>query len=159
MSVIALKSDGDLSWIELDGLTIYISADDEKVADLCLNITQDLELLRETVCKKISSVRYQSDLHPEVRETKIDKLERALETAGVPRCTEVVDVDFDGFVLKVGVNFEAAEYHSNSPAFLEVVSVTHRGADVHSFIDFMGAEDVWERIADVVAMGSKWGGK
>jgi len=159
MSIIALKSDGDLSWIELDGLTIYVSADDEKAADLCLGITQDLELLRETVCGKISSIRYQSDLHPDIRETKIDQLERALANAGVPRCTEVVDLDFDGFVLKVGVIFEPAEWHTNSPAYLEIVSVTHRGADANSFINFIGTDDVWDRITDLVSMGDKRGGK
>ena len=150
MSVIALKSDGDLSWIELDGLTIYISADDEKVADLCLNITQDLELLRETVCKKISSIRYQSDLHPEVRETKIDKLERALETAGIPRCDHIEEVHYEGIDLVIGYNFEAAEWHSNSPAYLEVVSITHRGADMSSFIDLVGGPDGFDKVASLL---------
>jgi hypothetical protein len=150
MSVIALKSDGDLSWIELDGLTIYISADDEKVADLCLSITQDLELLRETVCKKISSIRYQSDLHPEVRETKIDKLERALETAGIPRCDHIEEVHYEGIDLVIGYNFEAAEWHSNSPAYLEVVSITHRGADMSSFIDLVGGPDGFDKVASLL---------
>lgn len=150
MTIIALKSDGDLSWIELDGLTIYIGADDVQVADLCLAITQDLELLRDTVRKKINSIRYQSDLSRDLREKKIDALERAAHKAGVPITQYTAQVTLYGIDLMVGYEMEPEELETGTPPYLQVMSVTHRGQDMMEFIDNVGGDDAFEEIANLL---------
>ena len=150
MTIIALKSDGDLSWIELDGLTIYIGADDVQVADLCLAITQDLELLRDTVRKKISSIRYQSDMHRDVRDEQIRKLRKALTMAGVPDCQHTAQVTLHGIDLVVGYDTEPEELETGTPPYLEVMSVTHCGQDMMEFIEHIGGTDAFEEIANLL---------
>lgn len=148
MTIIALKSDGDLSWIELNGLTIYIGADDVQVADLCLAITQDLELLRDTVRKKISSIRYQSDMHRDVRDEQIRKLRKALTMAGVPDCQYHALVTLEGIDLMVGFDRESEELETGTPPHLEIMSVTHCGKDMMAFMDTISNTDVFETLAN-----------
>lgn len=150
MSIIALKTDGDLSWIELDGLTIYIGADDAHVADLCLAVTQDLELLRDTVRKKINSIRWQSDLSRDLRDKKIDLLERAAHKAGVPITMYTAQVTLHGIDLVVGYEMEPEELETGTPPSLTVMSVTHCGQDMVDFINSIGGDDAFEEIANLL---------
>jgi len=150
MTTIALKTDGDLSWIELDGLTIHIGNDDAHTADLCLAITQDLELLRDTVRKKINAIRWQSDLSRDLREKKIDLLERALHMAGVPITQYTAQVTLHGIDLVVGYDMEPEELETGTPPSLTVMSVTHCGQDMVDFINSIGGDDAFEEIANLL---------
>ena len=150
MSIISLKSDGDLSWIELDGLTIYIGADDAHVADLCLAVTQDLELLRDTVRKKINSIRWQSDLSRDQRDKKIDLLERAAHKAGVPITQYTAQVTLHGIDLTVGYEMEREDLETGLPPCLTVMSITHCGKDMVEFIEHIGGDDAFEEIANLL---------
>lgn len=157
MSQLNLCLSDDVSYISLDGHIIYTGVDMDEVGDKYEAVSLDLELLRETVINKMHSIRYQSDQHRDVRDSRCDALLIALANAGVPFCDDIVEVDFDGFVLMVGVNVEGAEWHTNSPESFEIMSVTHRGADAMSFIDTLGGRDGWDRFATIVH--DKWSGK
>ena len=157
MSQLNLCLADDVSYISLDGHIIYTGVDMDEVGDKYEAVSLDLEVLRETVVSKIHSIRWQSDQHPDVRESRCDALRVALANAGVPECDDIVEVDFDGFVLMVGVNVESAEEYTNSPESFEIMSVTHRGADAMSFIDTLGGRDGWDRFAAIVY--DKWSGK
>ena len=156
MSHLNLCLSDDVSYISLDGHIIYTGVDPDEVGDKYEAVSLDLEVLRETVVSKIHSIRWQSDQHPDVRESRCDALRLALSNAGVPECDDIVEVDFDGFVLMVGINVEAAEEETNSPEAFEIMSVTHRGADAMGFIDTIGGKDVWERLANRVY--DQWSG-
>jgi len=157
MSQLNLCLADDVSYISLDGHIIYTGVDMDEVGDKYEAVSLDLELLRETVINKMHSIRYQSDQHRDVRESRCDALRLALSNAGVPECDDIVEVDFEGFVLMVGVNVEAAEDYTNSPGDFDIVSVTHRGADAMEFINTIGGDAGWERIADRAF--DKWCGK
>jgi len=150
MTTIALKTDGDLSWIELDGLTIHIGNDDAHTADLCLAITQDLELLRDTVRKCINRMRWQTDLPRNVRDMKIDALERAVHKAGVPITQYTAQVTLHGIDLVVGYDMEPEELETGTPPCLTVMSVTHCGKDMVDFIERIGGDDAFEEIANLL---------
>jgi len=150
MSIIALRTDGELTWLELEGQTFFITPNHELAEETCLRCVEDLEFLRETVTSRINAIRYQSDDHVDVKESKIDKLDCALGKAGIPRCDNIEEVHYEGIDLVIGYNFEAAEWHSNSPAYLEVVSITHRGADMSSFIDLVGGPDGFDKVASLL---------
>jgi hypothetical protein len=150
MSIIALRTDGELTWLELEGQTFFITPNHELAEETCLRCVEDLEFLRETVTSRINAIRYQSDDHVDVKESKIDKLDCALGKTGIPRCDNIEEVHYEGIDLVIGYNFEAAEWHSNSPAYLEVVSITHRGADMSSFIDLVGGPDGFDKVASLL---------
>jgi len=150
MSVITLRTDAEFTWLELEGQLFFITPNHELAEETCLRCVEDLEFLRETVTSQINAIRYQSDAHVDVKESKIDKLDRALGNAGVPRCDQIEEVHYEGIDLVIGYNFEAAEWHSNSPAYLEVVSITHRGADMSSFIDLVGGSDGFDKVANLL---------
>ena len=157
MSTLNLCLSDDVSYISLDGHIIYTGIDPDEVGDKYEAVSLDLEVLRATVVRKMSSIRYQSDQHRDVRESRCDALRLALSNAGVPECDDIVEVDYDGFLLMVGVNIERAESFTNSPESFEIMSVTHRGADAMSFIDTIGGSAGWERIAS--SAYDKWSGK
>jgi hypothetical protein len=150
MSSIGLLIAPDSTSILLDGHMIFTSADRDHANATFKVITHDLESLRTTVRKMMNSIKTQSDLSPVVRQAKCEELESALENAGVPMCDEVFELDFEGFVLKLGVNREPAEWHTNSPEFFEIVSATHRGADATEFINTIGPANVWDKLACMI---------
>lgn len=157
MSQLNLCLSDDVSYISLDGHIIYTGVDMDEVGDKYEAVSLDLELLRETVVSKMHSIKYQSDQHPDVRESRCDALRLALSNAGIPICDDIVEVEIEGFMVLVGINVEHAEPENNTPADFEIVSVTHRGADAMGFIDTIGGKDVWDRFADIVYRA--WSGK
>ena len=150
MSKIALLIAPDSTSILLDGHMIFASANPDEAGAMFKEVTHNLESLRTTAYKMMNSIKNQSDLSPVVRQAKCEQLEVALENAGVPVCDEVFDVDFEGFVLKFGVNIEPAERHSNSPELFEIVSATHRGADATEFINAVGPDNIWDKLACMI---------
>ena len=157
MSQLNLCLSDDVSYISLDGHIIYTGVDMDEVGEKYEAVSLDLEVLRETVVRKMHSIRWQSDQHPDVRESRCDALRLALSNAGVPECDDIVEVDFDGFVLMVGINVERAEECTNTPASVEIMSITHRGADAMLFIDTIGGDEAFEDIVDRAY--DKWCGK
>ena len=157
MSIITLRTNAEFTWLELGGHQFFITPNHDLAEETCLRCCEDLEFLRETVISRINAIRYQSDDHADVKESKIDKLRNALENVGVPMCDDIVEVDYDGFVLMVGINVERAEECTNTPASVEIMSITHRGADAMLFIDTIGGDEAFEDIVDRAF--DKWSGK
>ena len=157
MSRLALSLSESVSSIELDGNIIYTGTDMDEVGAQFEMMSLNLELLRETVCKKMFAIQYQSDQSRDIRETRCEALRRALENAGVPQCDDVLRLNFEGFILHVGVTMEPDEWHTNSPGTFEIVSATHRGADAMEFINTIGGDDAWERLTELAWLqyGSK----
>lgn len=150
MSRISLLIAADVSSIQLDGLTIFSSADKDEVGIKFKEVIDDLEALRKTVCKAMNIIKFKSDLSFAARDVKCQEFERALENAGVPLCDDIYTLNFEGFELKVGANIEPAEWDTNSPAFLEIVSATHRGVDATEFINTIGGDEAWEKLCAMI---------
>lgn len=157
MSRISLIISGDVMNVALNSNIIFSTADEREASTVFKSVCNDLEVLRELACKKINSIKHKSDMSADVREFACERIEKALEDAGVPVCNEIFDVDFEGFTLRVGVRIEAAEWHTNSPEVFEIVSATHRGADAIEFINTIGTKDVWDRLVGMIdyEIGSK----
>ena len=66
----------------------------------------------------------------------------------------VTDADLnilgEGVDLVIGYNFDHDECHRNSPAYLEVISITHRGQDITGLIDLLGGPAGFDKIADLL---------
>lgn len=151
MSRISLLIAADVSSIQLDGLTIFSSANKDEVGIKFKEVIDNLEVLRETVRKAMNIIKFKSDLSFPARDLKCQEFERALWNAGVPLCDDIFSLEFEGgFVLKVGANIEPAEWDTNSPGFVEIVSVTHRGADATEFINALGGNDAWEKLTAMI---------
>jgi hypothetical protein len=93
---------------------------------------------------------YQSDDHADVKASKVEKLERALANVGVGVCDHTEEVHYEGVDLVIGYNFDHDECHRNSPAYLEVISITHRGQDITGLIDLLGGSAGFDKIADLL---------
>jgi len=117
---------------------------------LCIRCCEDLEFLRETVKRKINAIKYQSDDHTDVKASKVEKLERALSNVGVGVCDHMEEVHYEGVDLVIGYNFDHDECQRNSPAYLEVISITHRGQDITGLIDLLGGSAGFDKIADLL---------
>jgi len=150
MSIIALRTDAEFTWLEIEGQMFFITPNHELAEETCIRCCEDLEFLRETVTCQINAIRHQSDAHVDVKESKIDKLDRALGNVGIPRCDHIEEIHYEGIDLVIGYNLDAAEWHTNSPAHLEVVSITHRGQDITGLIDLLGGPAGFDKIADLL---------
>jgi hypothetical protein len=150
MSIIALRTDAEFTWLEIEGQLFFITPNHELAEETCLRCVEDLEFLRETVTSQINAIRFQSDAHVDVKESKIDKLDRALGNVGIPRCDHIEEVHYEGVDLVIGYNFDHDECHRNSPAYLEVISITHRGQDITGLIDLLGGPAGFDKIADLL---------
>ena len=150
MSIIALRTDGEYTWLEIEGQSFFITPNPEHAEETCIRCVEDLEFLRETVGRKISAIKYQSDDHADVKNSKVEKLERALANVGVGVCDHIEEVHYEGVDLVIGYNFDHDECHRNSPAYLEVISITHRGQDITGLIDLLGGPAGFDKIADLL---------
>ena len=150
MSIIGLRTDGELTWLEIEGQTFFITENPESAEETCIRCCEDLEFLRETVTSKINSIKYQSDAHADVKASKVEKLERALANVGIGVCDHIEEVHYEGVDLVIGYNFDHDECHRNSPAYLEVISITHRGQDITGLIDLLGGSAGFDKIADLL---------
>ena len=150
MSVIALRTDGEFTWLEIEGQSFYITSNHDLAEETCIRCVEDLEFLRETVCSRINAIKYQSDDHVDVKASKVERLERALANVGVGVCDHIEEVHYEGVDLVIGYNFDHDECHRNSPAYLEVISITHRGQDITGLIDLLGGPAGFDKIANLL---------
>jgi len=150
MSIIALRTDAEFTWLEIEGQLFFITPNHELVEETCLRCVEDLEFLRETVTSQINAIKYQSDDHTDVKASKVEKLERALSNVGIGVCDHIEEVHYEGVDLVIGYNFDHDECQRNSPAYLEVISITHRGQDITGLIDLLGGSAGFDKIADLL---------
>ena len=150
MSIIALRTDAEFTWLEIEGQTFFITSNHEHAEEMCIRCAEDLEFLCETVKRKINAIKYQSDDHTDVKASKAEKLERALSNVGIGVCDHIEEVHYEGVDLVIGYNLDHDECHRNSPAYLEVISITHRGQDITGLIDLLGGSAGFDKIADLL---------
>ena len=150
MSVITLRTDAEFTWLEIEGQSFFITPNHDLAEETCIRCVEDLEFLRETVCSRINAIKYQSDDHVDVKASKVEKLERARANVGVGVCDHTEEVHYEGVDLVIGYNFDHDECHRNSPAYLEVISITHRGQDITGLIDLLGGPAGFDKIADLL---------
>jgi hypothetical protein len=150
MSVITLRTDAEFTWLEIEGQSFFITPNHDLAEETCIRCVEDLEFLRETVCSRINAIKYQSDDHVDVKTSKVERLERALANVGVGVCDHTEEVHYEGVDLVIGYNFDHDECHRNSPAYLEVISITHRGQDITGLIDLLGGSAGFDKIADLL---------
>ena len=150
MSIIALRTDAEFTWLELEGQTFFITSNHEHAEEMCIRCCEDLEFLRETVQRKINAIKYQSDDHTDVKASKVEKLERALSNVGIGVCDHIEEVHYEGVDLVIGYNFDHDECKRNSPAYLEVISITHRGQDITGLIDLLGGNAGFDKVANLL---------
>jgi hypothetical protein len=150
MSVITLRTDAEFTWLEIEGQSFFITPNHDLAEETCIRCVEDLEFLRETVCSRINAIKYQSDDHADVKNSRVEKLERALANVGVGVCDHIEEVHCEGVDLVIGYNFDHDECHRNSPAYLEVISITHRGQDITGLIDLLGGPAGFDKIADLL---------
>ena len=150
MSVITLRTDAEFTWLEIEGQSFFITPNHDLAEETCIRCVEDLEFLRETVCSRINAIKYQSDDHVDVKASKVERLERALANVGVGVCDHTEEVHYEGVDLVIGYNFDHDECHRNSPAHLEVISITHRGQDITGLIDLLGGPAGFDKIADLL---------
>ena len=72
------------------------------------------------------------------------------DVVGVGVCDHTEEVHYEGVDLVIGYNFDHDECHRNSPAHLEVISITHRGQDITGLIDLLGGPAGFDKIADLL---------
>ena len=150
MGIIALRTDAEFTWLEIEGQLFFITPNHDLAEETCIRCVEDLEFLRETVCSRINAIKYQSDAHADVKNSKVEKLERALANVGVGVCDHIEEVHYEGVDLVIGYNFDHDECHRNSPAYLEVISITHRGQDITGLIDLLGSSAGFDKIANLL---------
>ena len=150
MSVITLRADAEFTWLEIEGQSFFITPNHDLAEETCIRCVEDLEFLRETVCSRINAIKYQSDDHVDVKASKVERLERALANVGVGVCDHIEEVHYEGVDLVIGYNFDHDECHRNSPAYLEVISITHRGQDITGLIDLLGGPAGFDKIANLL---------
>ena len=150
MSVITLRTNAEFTWLEIEGQSFFITPNHDLAEETCLRCVEDLEFLRETVKRRINAIKYQSDDHVDVKNSKIDKLERALHKAGVPNTQYIGQVKLHGIDLTVGYEMEREDLETGLPPCLTVMSVTHCGKDMVDFISRLGGDDVFEEIANLL---------
>lgn len=150
MSVITLRTDAEFTWLEIEGQSFFITPNHDLAEETCIRCVEDLEFLRETVRCRISAIMHQSDDHADVKNSKVERLERALANVGVGICDHIEEVHYEGVDLVIGYNFDHDECHRNSPAYLEVISITHRGQDITGLIDLLGGPAGFDKVADLL---------
>ena len=63
MSIIALRTDGEYTWLEIEGQSFFITPNPEHAEEICIRCVEDLEFLRETVGRKISAIKCKNITH------------------------------------------------------------------------------------------------